>query len=582
MFKLRDYQEECLETIITKARTGTTKQVVVLATGLGKTVIFGHLPSKVKAKGKKTLIIAHREELLIQAKKKLGQIDPGLVIGIEQGKNSIDDVSLVDVVVASVQTIGRKGSERIKKFDPKDFGLIIIDECHHATASTYMNVLEYFGALKGKPNNRKNIVLLGVTATPNRSDHVGLDKVFDAITFSYTLRKGIENKYLSNIRAYTVRTHTDLSHVHTRGGDFIDKELAEAIDTEERNKLVVDSYLDICPNEKALVFAANVAHVENLTKYFKSMDVPTEYIIGATDSDKRREILDKYTSGEIKVLINCAVLTEGFDEPSIQAVFMARPTKSSVAYSQMIGRGTRLYEGKESLKLVDFVDNTGKNSVASLPALMGVKVGPLKVKGKLITETVEQLEKILDLHPDFDFSDIDDWSEENINKIVEEIDIFAHAQIPEEVKENSQFTWGNFADGYRLKFPKQETTHEEVRIMKNMLSQYEVTHFVYEAQIPSQLNNYKKWKKTSESVIITGKDIAKVFEEADVWVEENQADSSSMFKQTAKWRKDGASEKQLALLKKFHVAIPKQGLLKGEASILIDKALNGHKLNRKK
>ena len=183
--QLRDYQKDCIASIVSEAKQGIMRQVIVLATGLGKTVIFSHLPTLVKAKGKKTLILAHREELLDQAKDKLLQIDPTLKVGIEQANREsfYDD----DVVIASVPTIGRTNSQRIKKLNPLEFGLVIIDECHHACAESYKNVLRHFGLLKGEGPTPRGIVLIGVTATPNRSDHVGLDQIFDKITFSYTL-----------------------------------------------------------------------------------------------------------------------------------------------------------------------------------------------------------------------------------------------------------------------------------------------------------------------------------------------------------------------------------------------------------
>ncbi len=257
--QLRNYQEDCLNNIVAEARKGCIRQVVVLATGTGKTVIFSHLPPLVRNKGKKTLILAHREELLDQARNKLLAIDSTLKVGIEQADReaSPDD----DVIVASVPTLGRLGSKRIMKFKPEEFGLIIIDECHHAVASGYKNILKHFGILKGECPEPKGIVLVGVTATSTRADHQGLDQIFDKITFSYTIQQGIKENYLANIAAYTVNTNTDISRVGSSMGDFAEKELSDAVNNDERNKLakyIRDSYPDAlgtAPTISAIVIA---------------------------------------------------------------------------------------------------------------------------------------------------------------------------------------------------------------------------------------------------------------------------------------------------------------------------------------
>jgi ATP-dependent helicase IRC3 len=575
MFKLRDYQQKCIDSIIAEARKGVVRQIMVLATGLGKTVIFGHLPSKVRDKGKKTLILAHREELLDQAKDKIEQIDPTLRIEIEQGARNIEDVNNVDVVIASVPTLGRAGSERIKKFNPDDFGLIICDEAHHATSSTYLNIFRYFDVLKGEVSVPNGRVLLGCTATPTRADKVGLDKVFDKIVFNYTLQQGIDSGYLSNIEAYTVQTKTDISQVHTRMGDFAEGELAEEVNNAERNNLIVDSYRDIANHSKALVFAVNVDHVIALTRCFRSAGYRASYVIGTTDKSERKQALKDFKDGKIEVLLGVGVFTEGFDEPSIKTILMARPTKSSVLYMQAIGRGTRLFEGKPHVKLIDFVDNTGKNSIVGLPTLFGLSRS-LKTKGKYITEVVDKAEKILEVNPDYKLEDIDDWSDLNIDKIIKRVDIFAQAELPAIVKSSSRYAWHKHLEGYQIEFPVKEKIKEMITIQPNMLNRYEVIQGIFTEVKPEYGTGYSKWRKDKVEILGVHNTLFDAFKQGDQWISNNKHEFKTMMSQSAKWREGEPTEKQLALLKKFRIPAPK-GLSKGQASTLIGKYLTSRK-----
>jgi len=454
---------------------------------------------------------------------------------------------------------------------------ILVHNCHHSIASTYVNIFRYFGVLKGEEHGSPKL-LVGCTATPSRADHEGLDKIFDRITFTYTLRQGIESSYLAPIKAYTVSTLADLTKVHTRMGDFVEKELSEAINTEERNKIVVNSYLDIVSGGKALVFASDVQHTKDLTSYFRGVGVKASCVLGETDRGVRKGIIEDFASGKIKVLIGCGVFTEGFDEPSIEAVMMARPTKSSVLYQQMVGRGTRLCEGKAELKLIDFVDNTGKNSIMSLPQLFGVPKTLKAKKGKDIMEWVGQAEQITDLYPEYPLDTIDDWSEENIEKIVKEIDIFAKAELPEEVKTNSQFTWEKQGeDSYKLQFPALEGIKQEITIKSNMLNTYNIEVVSLIEVAPDYINGYKKWKKTDTIDVGSYGDLSEALKQGDTWIKENKPEFERMFDQKSQWRSNSATEKQISLLKKLGVPIPKIGFNSGQASVLIGRALSESK-----
>ena len=461
---------------------------------------------------------------------------------------------------------------------------ILVHNCHHATSSTYVNILKYFECYKGDEKyNKNNKLLLGVTATPTRSDKVGLNTIFDELVYSYDIRKGIENGYLSNIKAYSVKSTADLSKISSSGGDFTISELSEVIDTEERNKLIVSSYLELAKDTRAIAFTASIQHAQDLTECFNSVGVPSAYIIGDTNTEDRQEIFEKFKSGEIKVLCNVSVLTEGLDIPEIETVLMARPTKSSILYPQMLGRGLRLSPDKEHLILIDFVDNTGKNNIMTLPSLFGIpkNLKGMGKKGKYVLEFVEKAEKILDERPDYDLNNVDDWSDEGVEKVIKEVSLFAQAELPDEVKNGSEFAWEKFHGGYKISFPNKDDdniikTKEELIISLNMLNHFDIHDIEYVETKPSFKNGYKKWAENKIDNIGEFKLIDEALKYADKWISENKTEHTYLLRQDSKWRSDTPTDKQVALLKKLGVLIPK-GISKGQASVLISKNLQKKK-----
>ena len=450
---------------------------------------------------------------------------------------------------------------------------ILVHNCHHSTADTYKNVLRYFEVLKEEDNNSDKI-LLGVTATPNRSDHTGLDVIFDEITFNYSLQQGIKEDYLSNIKAFTVETKNDISEVGTRMGDFIEGELADAINNQKRNQLIVETYQEVTPDTKALVFASNVEHTVSLAETFKEAGIRVGYILGSTNKEERKELLRKFKTGEKQVIVNCNVLSEGFNEPSIETILMARPTKSSVNYSQQVGRGTRIFENKTHLNLVDFVDNLGNNNIITLPTLFGCQVTLKGTKGKFITEIVEKIESIKEVNPDYDVSNIADWNDnENIDKVIKEINIFDQATIPIEAKKYSTYSWLRNQDGFILKLPPKDEMYYSLEIKQNMLDKYEFTQKEFIKVTPSRFNRYKSWQKINETIEHTSSELEDIFKKSDNYIKDNFQEYSIILNQTGSWRADAPSDKQLSMLKKFKISVP-ANLSKGEASVLIGKAIN--------
>lgn len=357
---LRDYQQECIDTIEAK---GAGRWLVQLPTGTGKTVVFTHI----KRRGR-MLILSHREELV---KQPLKYFDCST--GIEMAAQTSHGE---EVVSASVSSLVR----RLNRFDKKDFDIIIVDEAHHAAAKSYRKILNYF-----EPRQ-----VVGFTATPNRGDKVRLNDVFQEIIFERKLRWGIENHYLCDIDCKRVDIGYDLSNVHTRQGDFANDELAKEMEGTE--KAIAEVYHRYARGA-TLIFASSVKHAEAIAQQIK------DSVVVKADTKNRGEIIERFTRKEIPCIVNCMIFTEGTDMPLVETVIIARPTQSDALYTQMVGRGMRLYEGKDRLRLIDCVGVTGKRSLCTAPSLLGLDISILdqskrsKVEGDLLKleDTIERL-----------------------------------------------------------------------------------------------------------------------------------------------------------------------------------------------
>lgn len=344
-FVPRPYQQECLDAIKAK---GSGRYLCKLATGLGKTAIFTHVP-----RDGRMLILSHREELVHQPLSWYEGTDT--IIGVEQASEHASP--LAEVVSASVQTM----VNRKRRYPADWFDTIIVDEAHHAAAKTYRAILDYF-----KPR-----ALLGFTATPNRSDRVRLNDVFDEIIFDRDLLWGIKNGWLSDIECKRIDIGYDLRGVHTRQGDYAPGELAEAMDGTA--DAIAEAYRTLAKGA-TLIFAVNVHQCEEIAKRIPGAAVVT----GSTKN--RGDIIERFTAGEIPCIVNCMVFSEGTDIPRVETVIIARPTQSDTLYTQMVGRGLRLYPGKERLLLVDCVGVTGKASLCTAPSLLGISIDNIPQK----------------------------------------------------------------------------------------------------------------------------------------------------------------------------------------------------------
>jgi superfamily II DNA or RNA helicase len=353
---LRRYQHEA----IAAARTSLLSHrstLIVAATGTGKTVTFAELTRLEVSHGGKVLIIVHRDELIRQAAKKCEAI--GLWPDVEKGKQRAN--TLGKLVIASVQSL--RGA-RLLRWARTHFTLIIVDEAHHATATGYRGVLDHFDHAK----------IVGVTATPDRTDGVGLGDVFQCVAYRYEIRQAIDEGYLVPITARRIVVDSvDLSSVATRGGDFAQDQLSAVMAQETALRGVVVPLLELATDRQTIGFCVDVAHAHAVT------DMLNRYrpgcaraVSGKTEDGERESMLAAHAGGEFQFLLNCDVLVEGYDSPTVACVAMIRPTKSRSRFVQCGGRGLRPSPGKVDCLILDFTGTASKHRlVGPVDCLVG-------------------------------------------------------------------------------------------------------------------------------------------------------------------------------------------------------------------
>lgn len=331
---LRPYQIEAVESII-NSFSEHDKNLAVMPTGAGKTIVFAEIANRLRPR--KTLILAHREELIDQAVEKIGRVSGGVSIGIEKAERTANLTD--DIVVASVQSLLR----RPDKFPMSHFGLVVCDEAHHALSESWQSVLDRFS----------NCWVLGVTATPDRGDKRNLGEYFDNIAYELGLFDLIKSGYLSNISVQSVPINLDLrGRVRTTAGDFNSSDLDCALTPYLEQ--IAGAITEYCSDRKTLVFLPLIETSKRFTEILVRQGMNAEHIDGT--SEDRKEILARFDKAKKpSVLCNAMLLTEGYDCPSVDCVVVLRPTRSRPLYAQMIGRGTRTAEDKKNLLLLDFL-----------------------------------------------------------------------------------------------------------------------------------------------------------------------------------------------------------------------------------
>ena len=373
--ELRPYQQAAKAAVLDEWDRGVDKTLLVLPTGTGKTIVFSAVTEEAVRRGGRVLILAHRGELLEQAADKLEK-STGLRSSLEKAESSCLG-SWYRVAVGSVQSLQRPS--RLDRFAPDYFTNIIIDEAHHCLSDGYQRVLEHFSAAK----------VLGVTATPDRGDMRSLGQYFETLAYEYTLVQAIRDGYLSPIKALTVPLRLDLSSVGVQNGDFKVGDLGTALDP--YLDAIADEMLKNCADRKTVVFLPLVKTSQKFRDILNAKGFRAAEVNG--ESDDRAEVLRDFEAGKYNVLCNSMLLTEGWDCPSVDCVIVLRPTKIRSLYSQMVGRGTRLYPGKDHLLLLDFLWHTERHELCHPAAL----VAESPDVAKKMTENIEEAGAAVDI-----------------------------------------------------------------------------------------------------------------------------------------------------------------------------------------
>lgn len=366
--ELKEHQKQALNSLEEMRKNHETIALLYHATGTGKTVTA---VSDAKRCGGRTLFLAHTVELVEQAAKTFKELWKTVNVG-----KYVDSIKQPNayVLCGSIQSVALN----LDRFKPDDFDYLIIDEAHHASADTYQKVLSYF-----KPK-----FTLGLTATPERADDKNILDIFKNTAHKLDIQTAVEIGELVPVRCIRIHTNIDLTKVRFNSVQYNIRDLESKIFVPQRNTLIADTFMQYCSTKRTVIFCASVKHANEISQLIRERGANAQAVSGSMKPSERKECLAKFQKGEIKALCACDLLNEGWDCPETEVLFMARPTMSKVLYTQQLGRGMRLADGKESLIVFDFVDNASQyNMPYSMHRLFKLKDYK---PGKLVLGTSQQ------------------------------------------------------------------------------------------------------------------------------------------------------------------------------------------------
>ena len=405
--ELKQHQREALDALQAMRNRHETIALLYHATGTGKTVTA---VMDAKRCGGRTLFLAHTQELVNQAADTFRNLWAEVTVG--RYMEAIKEPE-AHVVCGSVQSVAL----HLEDFREDAFSYLIVDEAHHAAADTYQKILAYFHPA----------FTLGLTATPERTDdNRAILDIFKNTAHKLDIQTAVEIGELVPIRCIRIHTNIDLTRVRFNSVQYNIRDLESKIYVPERNRLIVDTWLQYVRNKRTVVFCASVRHAEEIAELFRQAGVSAAAVSGGMKPAERREFQDRFVRREILVLCACDLLNEGWDCPEIEVLFMARPTMSRVLYTQQLGRGMRLFPGKESLMVFDFVDNASQyNMPQSLhrlfklkeyrPGQLAVAPGAQKTAEAALYAKGEKPEALIDWPvdaTDYELVDIFNWQDE--------------------------------------------------------------------------------------------------------------------------------------------------------------------------
>ncbi|KAI0597955.1 P-loop containing nucleoside triphosphate hydrolase protein [Biscogniauxia sp. FL1348] len=577
--RLRDYQEECIQSVLASIRSGSKRLGISLATGSGKTVIFTQLIDRIAPSSntaKQTLILAHRRELVEQAARHCSNAYPHKSVEIEMG--NLHASGTADITVASIQSI--TSGDRIAKFDPIRFKLVLVDEAHHIVAPGYLKTLEHFGLDTKQPASPS---LVGVSATFSRFDGLRLGTAIDEIVYHKDYVDMIGEKWLSDVIFTTVDSRANISNIKSgANGDFQQGELSRAVNTEETNEITVRSWLAKAGQRKStLVFCVDLAHVSGLTQTFRRHGIDARFITGDTPKVERGERLEAFKAGKFPVLVNCGVFTEGTDIPNIDCVILARPTRSRNLLVQMIGRGMRLYPGKTNCHIIDMVSSLS-TGIVTTPTLFGLD--PSEIVKEATVKSLQDLKERKEAEEER-FNEVITTSQSttktdfNYNVTFSEyetvFDLIADTSGEKHIRAISNYSWVQVGpdkyilsgvDGSYIRLEKNDAAEEDEQV-------YEAweTH-----PLPIELVKSTRTPMSRPRRILTASTFSGAVHGSDKFASERYP--HALISKYSKWRDGPPTEGQLMFLNKLRKEDNKlrpTDISKGHAADMITKIRHG-------